>query len=748
MRGNDRVMKLATAIVLATGAWGLQAEEPAFVHSAVPAMSEFQRLPDVEPQDGVRGGAVRIVAARGEYEPGAFSVCAARDLGKVRFEVSDLKQVEKADGGGERETGAVFPKGDLDLRVVKVWYQNLNAWFSYFGDCGNKLCPELLLHDEDLIRVDEKKQANYARITRKDGSTYEHWINPPRKMDLLFGRDDEGPRVFQPMRLGFADAKTLQPVRLDKGVWRNFFLTACVKPGTPAGVYRGEVKVRGQGQERTVLGSIPVELRVLDWELPKYPRTYFDPEREYMTCNYGYFSVDLVMQENGGDPDLAKEQFKAICRNLVSHGQSLLKNRSDAWGEFEMTHRLICEAGMRQDVFVAGPRALRWKTKPSDREELERHASALARATDRLVGHHNFYLSHGDEPGQHWMLQNRVVFDAYQKAGFKFLIAGSDNVFHKGGHFYDWHNVAADPTDDRPTKLWNQMPDKPVVAWYSNMHVGPENPAFNRRQYGMAPYLAGYSGTCNYAHHLGPYNDDTTTYRPMVFAYGTADGVIDTIQWEGYREAIDDTRHATVLCELARRATATGDRRGRLLGGAAMMYLARFDRERGDLNECRAEMIVRTAELKGFLASKGMGMPSWPVPAVPVAAKADSAPAGADAAALHADLRYREELAVLLREGKYKEAVDLIVNERFDEKPLLTKLYRRILTEPAYTNSAIRQSAWIALYADGADDIRALRAAAVGTKRGAIFSLRLLSQLLTMSELIPAAFTTIRATSS
>ena len=50
---------------------------------AVPAMSGVQRLPDAIPADGKEGGTVRIVAARGEYEPGSFVVRADEDLGKV-----------------------------------------------------------------------------------------------------------------------------------------------------------------------------------------------------------------------------------------------------------------------------------------------------------------------------------------------------------------------------------------------------------------------------------------------------------------------------------------------------------------------------------------------------------------------------------------------------------------------------------------------------------------------------------------
>ena len=66
---------------------------------AVPATGERQYLPDSYPEDGVAGAPCSIVAARDEYEPGSFVLYATKDFGKLKFEVGDLKQVEKAGGG-------------------------------------------------------------------------------------------------------------------------------------------------------------------------------------------------------------------------------------------------------------------------------------------------------------------------------------------------------------------------------------------------------------------------------------------------------------------------------------------------------------------------------------------------------------------------------------------------------------------------------------------------------------------------
>lgn len=110
-------------------------------HWAVPPLSDEMRLPDTEPSDGEKGGVVRIVAARDEYEPGSFVVRADADLADVTLSVSELKT----------DQGEVFPAEDVDLRVVKVWYQNLNGWYSYYEAYGKRIAPTM--SDEEALTL-------------------------------------------------------------------------------------------------------------------------------------------------------------------------------------------------------------------------------------------------------------------------------------------------------------------------------------------------------------------------------------------------------------------------------------------------------------------------------------------------------------------------------------------------------------------------------------------------------------------
>ena len=563
---------------------------------AVPAMSGEAKLPDRDPADGEKGGVVRIVMAKEEYEPGSFVVVADSDLGKTSFELSEFRN----------ERGQALPASALDLKFVKVWYQNGNAWWSYFGDSGVRLCPELLVNDEDLIRVDTEKKANYARLVEPDGRRHEHWLNPPRQMDKRIFKHYRFPSCFLPMEGSFRDAKTLQPVALGKGERKQFLLTVHATKDTPAGVYRGVIQVKSKGEKvKSAVCEIPVAVRVMDFVLPP-PKAYVNPEQDFLVCSYNYLRLHHIMEENGGNRELAKRQLEAILRDQVAHGQTMhwVSGGIGADADFELD--TMQKVGMRTDLVVGGVRVpnVGKLTVSNFVASAEKHAAYY----DKKLGHHRMFIGYGDEPGCGWLMRSREVFDAYSRQGFKFIIASQNGIFWSNGYDWGWHNASKDPgEDDDAPRLWNQLGAETYCGWYAVQHTGPENPDFNRRQYGLAAYLGGYSAACNYAHHLGPYNDDADYYKPMVFAYGVSDGVLDTLQWEGFREGIDDIRYATEMTRLARTARDSRDFDVRRAGMKALQYLAGVNRASEPLETVRAEMTRHILALRAALGKNAPG---------------------------------------------------------------------------------------------------------------------------------------------
>ena len=540
---------------------------------AVDPMGEMPYLPDRPPAGGDKDAPVMMVAARGEYEPGSFVLVSDSDLGKAKLEVGDLKN----------ERGEVFSKGRIDLKTVKVWYQNGNGWTSYFADPKLKLCPELLLNDEDLVKVDTKKGWNYARLTEQDGSVSYRWLNATLAVD---SRVDDAPgtsgQSFQCMKKNFCDAKTHQGVTLRKGEHKQIWLTVEVGKDVKAGLYRGEVKVKGEGEQ----WNIPLVLKVLDFELPE-PKCYFDVEKDFRVWFCEYVGLEKVMCLNGGDAALAEEQLVSILKDFVRHGET-----RPCFRESMSRPDLGRKAGMVYDenVFPQGlPNIYPYQGEPVEMRYRARRAKEVLTAK---FGWKPYLYFWGDEYGLRTLRGARDMVKIYHDVGFRFPV-NSLFGYEAGGYLADLWWPAGNPDGDNAGRAfkYNQLGGDGYLGWYACQHVGSENPAFNRRQYGFGPYRAGLSCNFNYAHHLDGWNDlAAELYKPMMLVYGTGDGCVDTIAWEGVREGLDDIRYATKLKQLAE-PLVKGTTDQRYAAKKALQLLADADGDDMDLTTLRLEMI-------------------------------------------------------------------------------------------------------------------------------------------------------------
>ena len=556
---------------------------------AVPALGETQYLPDTYPHDGRPNAPCTIVAAKDEYEPGSFLLYATKDLGKVQFEVCDLKQVKKAGKGEEKETGVVFPKEKLDLKTVKVWYQNGNGWYSYFQDVGLKLCPELLLNDEDLVKVDTEKVANYARLTGKDGKVSYFWLTAPRG---IYARTPDfhyyySPDAFLSMKENFKDAPTFQGATLKKGEFKQFLLTAHVTKDVPAGLYRGAVALKKDGRK---IDEVPVALRVHDFVLPK-PKTYFDLDRDFVTWFCEYLSIQHITVINGGDEKLAEKQLFEILKDYARHGHVTPCFRDT------VKYRALAEKAGLDYTHGHG-----CSMKPGDMADMRANVRAAVRGLDKEFGRHEGLMaSWGDEYGLATLRSIRDMVKLYQEAGFVFSV-NSRYGYSAGANVADiwWPPVKPDQESAPLAEKYN-FAHGGWMGWYADQHVGPENPAFNRRQYGFGPYRAGFGCSYNYAHHLDGWNDiNPTLYKPMMLIYGAGHGCIDTLAWEGFREGLDDIRYATLLQQLARPLVESKNIDARYAAKLALKLLADANGDDEDLTTLRLEMIEHIERLRAL----------------------------------------------------------------------------------------------------------------------------------------------------
>lgn len=571
--GSSDIKEIANAVRVANDVKKVSLPEDAFFgHYAVPALSPVMRLPDAYPADGRFAGRVRGVLAQDQYEDASFVVYPFKNVESVNLQLSPLTTAD----------GHTLPAENIDLRVVKVWYQNGNAWLSYFADNGLKLVPELLLHDENLIRVDTKEQANYARVKTDEG-TKEVWISAPQKLDI----------GFNPYRKGFEDAKTLQPVQFKAGEFKQFFLTVHAAKDTAPGLYTGNIMVSAEGQKTAL---IPVAVKVLSYQLPA-PKTNYDINEDFVVSFYGGWIDNLPSMKNIREHNVLNLGPAVDLGNAIDERSSPEEN--------EKRVQLMKDAGFETNVIFGG--GLSWVDNQTFDGQMR---------MKRMAGHYDaFYKEHfgktdvilrqGDERGADFMINQRPVWRVLRTFGMKSGLAGNTNTyFNTSAYSLGWRPIAVNPGNKEAATKWSKIGDG-YTGFYANQHNGAENPAFVRRQHGLLGYLSNFNMVDNYKFAFGPWNDRAWhLYKPMVLAYPVHNGLVDTIHWQGFRAAIDDIRYATKLRQLANAAIDSGNIDRVEAGRKVRQWFELLDGNTADLNQVRMEMIEKIEELNDL--SKAM----------------------------------------------------------------------------------------------------------------------------------------------
>jgi hypothetical protein len=197
------------------------------------------------------------------------------------------------------------------------------------------------------------------------------------------------------------------------------------------------------------------------------------------------------------------------------------------------------------------------------------------------------------------------MLEEYFRHGLKMGCAGHDALFFKGGYVYENMPLGTVPDDTMRTERWNEVGGK-FVSFYACQHTGSENPQFVRYQHGLLGYFSNMSMVNNYEFATGAWdgtwNDRANNvYRPMVITYENADGLMETIQWSGFREGVDDMRYMTCLKLLAREAEEKGDADARLTAKKALQFVALIPRHSPDINAIRAETIMHILKIRKAL---------------------------------------------------------------------------------------------------------------------------------------------------
>lgn len=461
--------------------------------------------------------ALELRATPGEFEPASFVLTSLQDdVPSIQITPSDLRG-----DSGRIEADAV------DIRLVKVWYQAGTAWFDIKRSTdARKLVPELLVKDDELVKVDHLNKTNHIRLSVGAGAQY---------VDVQHQRDDKKRILLDAGQFPIQDAATLQPFTLPSGSNKQIWVTIHVPENARAGTYSGTISLSSHG---AAVGTIPVRLEVL-------PFTLSDPMLEY-SIYYRGLLVDAA-------PTLSSEYKteRQMClefKNMQDHGISnpTVYQYSSDRRELERVLELRRRCGFSsKSLYYLG-----FFIDPKDFESklasLRRRLLNVATAAN-TNGFTQIYFYGVDEAVGNELVRQRAAWDFVHEQGGKIYVAGKTGTFNIVGGRLDMLVAAGAPVGAEAERY--HVAGGRIFS-YANPQVGVENPLVFRRNYGLLLWQRDYDGAMPYAyqHSEGsPWNDFDGRYRDHMFVYPTMDGVIDTLAWEGFREGVDDVRYISTL---------------------------------------------------------------------------------------------------------------------------------------------------------------------------------------------------------
>ncbi len=594
------------------------AGKPVACH-VVPAISAVPLTPETRPRPETRGDRIDLVGARGEFVPASFVVDPRQDVARFTLQAGPLRSIDG--GGGEISAGMI------DLRVVKCWWQPGRSWYSYADDYTRReLMPDLLLHDDGLVKVDTQAREHYVRVDKPGGPEYV-WASYhyPRGASKL-GGDRFGRMAlhrFDYIRDPVADAPVLQPVALAAGAARQFWVTLHVPVDAPGGLYEGAVALAADGAPA---GEMRLRLRVLPFELPD-PRTAYAIERPFMVSMDGLGTLRGQLDACGGDQQAAERRLRTLYRNQREHnifnfsGLHILSHHdrpeivlarimedTALRGVLLRQLELIREAGFRPPLIAAAQADISYRVDTKG-EEGARHfrenIAASAKYMDmieQVLGHRDVYYWGSGEPSPAAVTNQFEGFRALKAIGIKIGSEGQPWLIGADAGLVDLVNLGGAFFNRGITAAWHARNGR--VLWYAGPHPGAKNPLQSRRVHGMLGYQAHFDGTKN-----NTWGDSWLDfYSPHGYhirmIYPTRDGVLDTLQWEGFRAGIDDVRYATRLRLAAATAAKGGDAAQAATAGQALAWLDAVDAGRADPDAMRLEMVNWILRLTG---SGGLG---------------------------------------------------------------------------------------------------------------------------------------------
>ena len=204
----------------------------------------------------------------------------------------------------------------------------------------------------------------------------------------------------------------------------------------------------------------------------------------------------------------------------------------------------------------------------------------------------------------------RPAWEAVREAGGKVFVAGV-----KAGHYRDERKpgnfgfmgdiqdmmIAYGYPNKEEAANWRGKGHK--ILCYANPQSGMEQPETYRKNFGLLLWQNDYDGAMTYIYRWQWGDFYRPRYKQHNMVYATKDGVIDTVQWEGYREGVDDVRYVATLIEMIEKAKKSGDEKTKAAASKAEDYLKKL--KGNDINKARTDLDIVRSEIIDHILKLG-----------------------------------------------------------------------------------------------------------------------------------------------
>jgi hypothetical protein len=483
-------------------------------------------LPDTPLPEGGTNACVAIVSARGAAATATFAIRSSKAIATAELSVEGLDGISS------------------DIHLVKCWYQDGNAWFIMRRAPGDPiLVPELLLHDDSLVKTDPEKKANLLR-TSAAGEAPQY---APPSADVVVADD----------------ATRLLPFPIAANETREFHIALDIPSDAKPGLFHGRIAVKADGGE---LGHFDLDLRVIDYVLPEGISRFLGSE-----------DTDGTKVISGRSPAPVKANvFEPFASVAVLPPDRVTPESCAFLASYGITPVIPPQnLGDAKKLFGAKtPKTLWLADQPSAAEGPVPDADALAKTAKQALA-----AGFADTRLFVAPCKDMTAFvsalDAVDGTGAKAWAFADEKIYGEAA------DVLASPmrnglpaendvgirdrmggpygfteySDTRQLDRWHAVgiPDYLFV----DTDPGIENPGFWRRRLGMECYWLGYDGFIlpSLVEKTAPWTDvSSPSMRSRTFLYPTRSGFIPTLAWEGVRDAAIDARYLSAVTVLARKA--------------------------------------------------------------------------------------------------------------------------------------------------------------------------------------------------